>query len=143
MGKRFWGFGTHCYATKRDHENQIRVVFWVFIWVVSWLVVKFAILWHFLTHPVWKALGVLITTTIGYYMIQAYRRFFREADELLRKIELEALALAAGVGLVGGMAFRLLHEAAVLYYEDTFNVAFVLISMTYAAAVVFGHRRYA
>ena len=44
-------------------------------------------------------------------MVVAYRRYLGETDELRRKIEVDALALAFGVGLVGAFSYVLLERA--------------------------------
>ena len=49
--------------------------------------------------------GVIGNSLFGIATVLAYRRFLQETNELRRKIEVEALALAFGVGLVGGLSY--------------------------------------
>src|ERR1044072_5487938 len=62
--------------------------------------------WGPAAHPHGGALAAL-TAVPGLVGIRAYIRFLREADELLRKIQLEALAIAFGVGVLFMMTRRL------------------------------------
>jgi hypothetical protein len=86
--------------------------------------------------------AILFSTAFGLGMGLAYRRFLREADELLRKIELEALALAVGVGVVGGFAYTTLARAGIVAEADVL-VLVVAMVLTYGIAVIVGQRRYA
>lgn len=74
-------------------------------------------------------------------MILGYRRFLREADELQRKIQLDALAISLGVALVGTATYKLTEGAGVVADADISNII-LLISVTYSAAVLLGQWRY-
>ena len=75
-------------------------------------------------------------------MIVVYRRFLREADELRRKIELDAFALAAGVGVVGAVTYRLLEQAGAIGETDPVHVVVTMV-VAHTISVVVGERRYA
>jgi len=131
----------HC-STQRDRRNQNKVNVWGLCWVASWLGVNTGIKYEWLQGPAMVMAGLLLTTLLGVVLIQVFRRFLREADELKRKIELEALAFSVGVGLVGGVSYTILQRAG--FASDLgFNVTVMLICMTYVVCVILGHRRYA
>jgi predicted transcriptional regulator len=48
------------------------------------------------------------SAVLGIATVLAYRRFLEGTDELRRKIEVEALAMAFGVGMVSGLSYWLL-----------------------------------
>jgi hypothetical protein len=57
-----------------------------------------------------RAAGWVLTVATVVLMIAAMRSyvvFLRQADELLRKVHLEALALAFGAGIISMMGYRL------------------------------------
>ena len=128
-------------STQRDRRNQAKVNVWGLIWVASWLGVNIGIKYEWMQASALIMVGVLITTLLGIGFIQVYRRFLREADELKRKIELEALAFSVGVGLVGGVSHSILVLAGIVH-EWGFDVTVMLICLTYAVSVYLGHRRY-
>mgnify|MGYP001950570376 CR=1 FL=1 len=51
---------------------------------------------------------MLVTTALGVATVFVYVKFLHEAEELQRKIQLEALALGFGVGLVGTLCLPFL-----------------------------------
>ena len=68
-------------------------------------------------------------------------RYLREADELLRKIQLEAIALGFGAGVLatftGSLVSRLMEKSL-----DGGDILLVMVAV-YALGVIVGTRRYA
>jgi drug/metabolite transporter (DMT)-like permease len=137
--KPFW---RRCETTPRDRRNQRRIIGWGFVWMAAWLAVNFAIRFDHLTSALGVATAAAVPAVLGVLTVLAYRRFLREADELRRKIEVEALALSAGVGLVCGFTYFLLERAA-LVSESGLLVILMVITFTHALGVFLGMRRYA
>ena len=138
--KPFWG---GCETTVRDRRNQRRVGIWMLVWMATWLGADYLIRFDHLPSGLPTALAMTLPSTLfGVVAMLGYRRYLREADELRRKIEVEALALAVGVGLVGGFAYHLLEGAGVVTQSGVLVIAMLMI-FTHAAGVVLGRRRYA
>ena len=78
------------------------------------------------------------------WMFAAYLRFLRDCDELERRIELDALAWAAGIGLLAAMAAMLLLDAGVAAWSARHVAATLglLIVCSYALVRALLHRRY-
>ena len=85
--------------------------------------------------------GVIATSLLGLATVQAYRRFLNETDELRRKIEVEALALAFGIGLFGGLSYWLLELSGAVPAAG-FVWIFLVMIVTHPVAVLIGLRRY-
>lgn len=130
-----------CGGTVRDRQNQRRIIAWSFLWMASWVALVRGIdnEWMPAGWPV--ALAVALTLLPAALTLLAYRRFLREADELRRKIELDALALAFGVGVVGGMSYFALGRAGVVAMDDFLSVILAMVA-THSLGVWIGHRRY-
>lgn len=129
-----------CAIPPRDRRNQRQVALWSLVWALSFTAVTLVIKKEWL--PPWAVLvGVLGTALLGLATVLAYRRFLREADELRRKIEMEALALAFGVGVIGGMTYWLLTLSGNLPATDFVFVFFAMI-VTHSVGSLLGHRRY-
>lgn len=133
--------GGHCHTTERDRRNQRRVVGWSLAWVASWLAAGLAFDEDWMGGVV-GGVVIVISALLGLAMLWTYRRFLREADELRRKIELDALALAFGIGLVAGFTVWLLVQYGVLA-ELGILWLLVLMVVTHTFGIVVGHRRYA
>ena len=79
------------------------------------------------------------------WMFAAYLRFLRDCDELERRIELGALAWAAGITLHAAMATMLLLDAGVAAWPAKLVAAWLCLLLVASYALVRGwlHRRYA
>jgi hypothetical protein len=129
-----------CAGPKRDRYNQRRILLWSFLWGASFVAVTQAIRREWLPFGVDLA-GVALTALLGLATLLAYRRFLQETDELRRKIEVEALALAFGIGLIGGLAYWQLVVSGTAPATG-FSYVFVAMILTHPVGVLIGHRRY-
>ena len=113
--------------TANDRRNVMRYNAWLLGWMVLWSGALLLIVRTGLSGPVAWALAA-VTVVPGVFGLRAYVRFLREADELLRKIQLEALALAFGIGVLFMMSWRLFERlgAPKLDLNDPVLVMFVV-----------------
>lgn len=131
-------------AMTRNCRNQRRVVLWSLVWMSSWVAVTLALTSGWLASGAPGIVAAVVSSSLGIGTVLAYRRFLKEADEVQRRIELEALAMAFGVGVVGGFAYWLLERSGAVPIAKT-DLLYVLAGMclTYSAGVLLGKRRYA
>jgi hypothetical protein len=87
-------------------------------------------------------LGVLINLGIGFGMILANKRHLNGLDELMRKIQLEAMAFSLGAGLVCGLSYELLEDIKLITFEPEISHLIILMALTYMVGVIAGNRRY-
>jgi hypothetical protein len=125
---------------RRDQHNQRRIVLWSLAWALSFVAVTLVIKKEWLPFGLTIA-GVIGSAIIGVATVLAYRRFLAETDELRRKIEVEALAFAFGVGFVGGHSYWLLVVKGAAPATG-FIYVFAAMALTYSAGVVMGLRKY-
>jgi hypothetical protein len=81
------------------------------------------------------ATAVLMMLTMRSYIL-----FLRQADELLRKVHLEALAFAFGAGIVSMMVWRLCERLGAPKLDV--NDASLIMLVTWVAGQYIGARRY-
>ena len=86
--------------------------------------------------------GIVINTLMGIGVIVTYMKFLKELDEMQEKIQMNALALAMGVGLVGTICYSLLIETGHAASPDLSAVIMLLVG-GYMAGIVVGRSRYA
>ena len=132
--------GGFCFSSQRDRRNQWRVMFWALVWGLSFIAVSLAIKKEWFSFGMTVA-GVLGNSLLGIVVVLAYRRFLQETDELRRKIEVEALSLAFGVGVVGGLTYWLLAVMGAVPATD-FVYVFLVMILTHPVGVLIGRRRY-
>ena len=95
-------------------------------------------------HWIPRAAGWLLTLAAFVLMLQTVRvyiRFLRTADELLRKVHLDSLALAFGTGAVVTMCYRLCERLGAPQLD--INDPFLVMMLVWIGAQVAGQRRYA
>lgn len=80
------------------------------------------------------------TTVLMLFTMRSYIIFLRQADELLRKIHLEALAFAFGAGIIVMMGYRLCERLGAPKLD--INDAALVMMLTWIAGQVIGSRRY-
>lgn len=134
-----------CAGSARDRTNQWRTMAWSLAWGATFLAVVYAIARGWLPTGWPAAAATLVPTVLGAAAALAHLKFLREADELRRKIELEALATAFGAGIVGGLALWTLSLAWPALDLADVDLALAASGMlvVYSAASWLGRRRYA
>ena len=128
--------------TTRTKINTVQLGLWTGAWVLTTAFAAFGpkFFWEFNT-PL-TILGVLINLGIGFGMILANKRLLNGMDELMRKIQLEAMAISLGVGLVCGLSYELLEDIKLITFEPEVSHLIMLMALTYMVGVIAGNRRY-
>jgi hypothetical protein len=141
MEKVWRWFGACPPMTPRDRRNQLRANGWTLAWMASWLAVNLGISYDVLPRGLPGSLATLLPLGLGVGALLSYRHFLREADELLRKIQLDALALSVGVGILAGLTSHLWVRTGALSRESVLLVT-SLMMLTYSVGVTLGSRRF-
>ena len=131
-----------CDITAQTKKNTLRLFFWTVAWVLATAGAAFGprFLWDFNTLP--TILGVLIHIGIGFGMIRMFRQYLLRLDELQRKIQLDAMALSLGVGIVVGVSYELLEDIKLIPFEPEISHLIILMCLTYCIGIILGNRRY-
>jgi len=134
---------TESYAnlfTPRDLRN-----YQAFIWWLSGSMAAFAAATILIDGGfIPRAAGWAITAVTAMLMVMSvcsYIAFLRHADELLRKVHLDALAFAFGAGVVVMMVYRLCERLGAPKLD--FNDPSLIMVLTWMAGQWIGARRYA
>ncbi len=136
------GFGWTCSGllTPRDAANLRRFNAWNIGLALFFAGSTLAIAADLVPNPIGFVL-VGLTLVLGIGAIRRYVLFLREADELLRKIQLEAIAIAFGGGIVLMLGWGLLEQLGLPRIEGSLFAAAMLIAWGIGQAV--GVRHYA
>ena len=131
-----------CDITAQTKKNTLRLFFWTGAWVLATAGAAFGprFLWDFNTLP--TVLGVLVHIGIGFGMIRVFKQYLLGLDELQRKIQLDAMALTLGVGMVVGVSYELLEDIKLITFEPEISHLIILMSLTYCVGIILGNRRY-
>ena len=143
-----------CDITAQTKKNTLRLFFWSVAWVLAtagWAVISTSAffeqiafgsknLWNFKTLLI--IIAVLVHIGLGLGMIRAFKQYLLGLDELQRKIQLDAMALSLGIGLVLGCSYEMLEDIKLIPFEPEIPHLIILMSLTYVVAAVLGHRKY-
>ena len=123
-------------------KNTVSLAYWTGAWLVSMALAAFGpkLLWD--QDTVFTVLAIGVNLVVGIGMILANKRHLQGLDELQKKVTLEAMALALGVGLVGGLSYSLLDTSNIISSHAQISHLVILISLTYLAGIIVGNRRY-
>ena len=138
--KSWWQLVKNCSGTELDRKNQYRFLAWMFTWAISFVAASWALKADYgLAAPViW--LVALVPNIFGIGAVMAYMRFLRMADELLRRIQLEGLAIGFGAGAVFAMGYQLLERAGAPQLQV--NDMLVVMMFAWAVGQLISMRRY-
>ena len=123
-------------------KNVRQLAYWTLSWVVTLAISTFGpkFLWDYNTSI--SILFILINTIIGVGMIARNRKYINGLDELQRKVNTDAMAIALGVGVVGGLSYSTLDIVNVIPFDAEIALLVMLMSVTYMIAFIVGSLRY-
>ena len=75
-------------------------------------------------------------------MIIANKNYLMGVDEMQRKIQLEAMALALGVALVAGLAYSTADTTNLIPFDAEIGLLVFLVTAAYGLGIFLGYRRY-
>lgn len=127
--------------TERDHRNARVTNTWLFVWMATFLGLSLALRLEYLEPGplAWAAVGVC--AAVGLVVVRYYLRFLHDADELLRKIQLEALGVGFGAAFVGNFVLSLVERLGAWTFGA--DDLFLMMVVFYMIGIVVGTRRYA
>jgi hypothetical protein len=135
-------FMTSCHdMTARDRHNARRISQWLAAWAVAYLGVLLLDRFELLRAGLPLHLLVVVAIVLGVAPILAYARFILQADELHRKMHLEALALGCGGGFLGNFGFELLERTGLAEFNVQDPIGMMVLF--YLAGLALAARRYA
>ena len=127
--------------TQKAQKVTIRLGLWTAAWVVTLAIATFGPVF------VWEAKAIslcalIINLVAGAGMIVANKDHLNCLDEMQRKIQLEAMALALGVALVAGLAYSTADVINLIPFDAEIGFLVFLVCAAYALGILFGNRRY-
>lgn len=130
-----------CSNTKR---STVKLAIWTGLWVITMAIGTFGpkFVWGESGNQWLTGAVIFINFSIGLVMIYVNIEHLKSLDELMQKIQLEAMGIALGIGVVGGLTFSLMDITDVIPFDAEIGFLVILISLTYLTAYFLGYRRY-
>jgi len=126
----------------RIAKSSLHLLRWTTTWVATTALAAFGprLIWDFATLP--TILAILVNLGIGFRMILQIKRYVQMLDELGQKIFLDASAITLGVVMVCGISYELLEDIRLISGEPQISFLIALMSLTFMASHLAGHRKY-
>lgn len=124
-------------------KNSVQALaIWTLAWVLSTAGAAFGpeLIWGEQTLISSAALGVNFLIGIG--MIFANIHHITSLDEMLQKIQLQAMGITLGATLVSGISYSLMDSINLIAADAEISLLIILMSLTYLAAIGIGYQRY-
>jgi hypothetical protein len=123
-------------------KNVRHLAYWTWSWVLTMAIASFGPKFIWNDNSIISVLFILINTIIGIGMILMNRKYINGLDEMQRKVNMDAMAIALGVGVVGGLSYSMLDIANIISFDAEIGHLVILIGVTYIIAIAVGNIRY-
>ncbi|MGB0838380.1 MAG: hypothetical protein ACPGRE_09795 [Flavobacteriaceae bacterium] len=124
-----------------NQKNTKKLAIWTLLWVSSMAIATFGpeFIWE---SKVLTITGIVINALLGVIMILVNIKYISGLDDLQKKIQLDAMGIALGVGVIGGLSYSLLDTTNVIKGDAEISYLVIVISITYLIAIFVGQKRY-
>ena len=126
----------------RTRTNVIRLFRWNGAWGVATALMAFGpkFLWN--RALVFTLLAVGLDVAVGIGMLLANKNYLAELDELQRKVQLNAMGITLGVGLIAGVPLSVMDSYHVIPFHADIAYLLILMSLTFVVSNLYGTWRY-
>jgi hypothetical protein len=126
----------------RTRANVMRLFLWNAAWGVATALMAFGpkFLWN--KASVFTLLAVGLDIAVGVGMILANKKYLAELDELQRKVQLNAMGITLGVGLIAGVPFSVMDAYHMIPFHADIASLLILMSVTFLVSNLYGTWRY-
>ncbi len=125
----------------RKKRNKRRLFAWTFSWLVTLAIASFGPIFIWGGNRTVSIIAIGLNLAIGAGMILANKRHLQGLDEMQQRVQLEAMGITLGVGLVAGLGYSVLDIADVIGAHAEISHLVMLLGLTYSFAVAAGMRR--
>lgn len=127
----------------QTNKKSVRALaIWTLAWVLSTALAAFGPEFMWEDQPVLSGGAIGLNFLVGIGMIFANIHHITSLDEMLQKIQLQAMGITLGATLVAGISYSLMDTTNLIAADAEISFLVILMGLTYMAAVVIGYRRY-
>jgi hypothetical protein len=123
-------------------KSTKKLTLWGMLWTGSMALATFGPKFIWDENVTLTILGVVINALLGLGMILMNIKHINSLDDLQKKIHLDAMGIALGVGIVGGLSYTLLDITNLITQDAEISFLVIFITLTYLIALLIGQKRY-
>ena len=123
-------------------KNTKKLAIWTFLWTGSMALATFGPKFIWDENVALTVLAVIINALFGAGMILMNVKHINSLDDLQKKIQLDAMGIALGVGVVGGLSYSVLDITNLITQDAEISYLVIFISVTYMIGLLIGQKRY-
>ena len=128
--------------SKQVKKATKNLALWTLFWLVSLAVATFGPKFIWQEDTTWSIIAVVINASFGVGLILAHIKHLSALDELQKKVQLDAMGIALGVGIVGGLSYSVMDISNIISGDAEISFLVMLISVSYMIALAIGKKRY-
>lgn len=128
--------------SRQTRKSTARLATWTILWVLTVAIPAFGPELFWGENNLINLLVILLNVGVGIGMIIANIHHIKIQDEMMQKVQLEAMGISLGVAVVGGIAYSMLDATNVIPFDAEIGGLVALIGVTYLISVFVNIRRY-
>lgn len=128
-------------------ENELsktylpKLAVWTTLWVLTMALSAFGPEFFWDQNMAFTIIAIAINFITGLMMIWVNIKYWKSLDEMMQRIQLDAMGLALGIGIVGGLSYSMLVSNDIISFRSEISVMVIIMSLTYITATFVGVRR--
>jgi hypothetical protein len=126
-------------TVKRSIKN---LAVWTAAWLVSTAIAVFGPIFIWESNPILSSFFILVNVAVGLGMVFANIRHVLSLDEMLQKIQLQAMGLTLGVTLIAGIAYSTADITDVISQDAEISFLIILMGLTYLSVLAILNKKY-
>ncbi|KPZ72269.1 hypothetical protein AN944_01047 [Shewanella sp. P1-14-1] len=126
---------------ERNANYTKKLAKWTAAWVVTLAIATFGPVFIWQQEAI-TITAIVINFLVGIGMILANKHHLLSLDELQQKIQLNAMGLSLGVGLISGISYSTLSTTGVINSHAEISHLVIVMSLTYMVGIILGNRKY-
>ncbi len=128
--------------SKRTKQTTARLATWTICWVITVAIPAFGPVLFWGENDLINGLAILLNIGVGIGMIVANIQHLKVQDEMMQKVQLEAMGISLGVAVVGGIAFSMMDVTNLIAFDAEIAGLVALIGLSYLISLYINIRRY-
>lgn len=131
---------------KRSEEIQKskkQLMVWSGLYVISMALATFGPEFFWKDHQLLTGSAIGLNLIVGLGMILSNKKYLLKLDELMQRIQLEAMGITLGIGVVAGLSYSLLDTTNLISSDAEIGYLVLLMGAVYLSSLASSYRRYA